>query len=120
MMPQRKPEGRTKLRLLLTPSEHQKLAEVAQQTGTNRSLIILEAIQAGLANQHLRITQEKRCKRTDAWIPTAVKTQLRQLAGALNVTQQHLTRHLLSIYLTSPPWDQKHMEPQTEVGKEAE
>ena len=115
----RKP-ARTKLRLLLTPSEHQSLTAAAQQTGTNRSLIILEAIQAGLTNPHLQITQEKRCKRTDAWVPTAVKAQLRELAGALNVTQQHLTRHLLSTYLASPPWNQKHTQPQTEAGKETE
>jgi len=117
MNEQRKP-ARTKLRLLLTPSEHQSLTAAAQQTGTNRSLIILEAIQAGLTNPHLQITQEKRSRRTDAWVP--VKVQLRQLAGALNVTQQHLTRHLLSTYLASPPWDQKHTQPQTEQSHEAE
>jgi hypothetical protein len=105
---------RTKLRLLLTPTERGKLDAAVLETGTTRSLLILEAIQAGLADPNLKTTQEKRNRRTDAWVPSPTKKKLRQLAATLNVTQQHLTRHILRAYLASAPWNPRPPQPQTE------
>lgn len=100
-------ERRTKLRLLLTPSELEKLDAAVQLTGTTRSLLILEAVKTGLADQNLNLTQQRRSARVDAWVTGGIKASLRQLATNLNVTQQHLTRHLLLTYLAHPPWTAK-------------
>ena len=109
-------ERRTKLRLLLTPTELEELDAAVRETGTTRSLLILEAIQAGLADPNLKTTQEKRDKRTDTWVPSPIKDKLRQLATIMNVTQQYLTRHLLLAYLASAPWNPKPAQPQPEPG----
>ena len=100
-------EGRAKLRLLLTPSELEKLDAAVLDTGTTRSLLILEALQAGLADPNLNINQEKRGRRIDAWATGSMKEKLRTLAARLNVTQQHLTRTLLLTYLASAPWNRQ-------------
>jgi len=107
---------RRKLRLLLTLSEREKLDAAVTRTGTTRSLLILQAIQVGLADPSLKTAQERRSRRTDAWIPSPIKRRLRELASTLNVTQQHLTRHLLLAYLESAPWNQSSPQPQTEPG----
>ena len=97
--------SRAKLRLLLTPSELEKLDAAVLDTRTTRSLIVLEALQAGLADPDLKIEQEKRDRRVDAWATILLKEKLRFVASRLNVTQQHLTRTLLLTYLASAPWN---------------
>jgi len=122
MREDRNETSRTKLRLLLTPSELEKLDAAVQDTGTNRSFILLEAMQAGLADPNLKIDQEKRTRRIDAWTTSRMKEKLRQLAAKLNITQQHLTRTLLLNYLTTSPWNQPkpHQQEPTEGGVNVE
>lgn len=100
-------ESRAKLRLLLTPSELEKIDAAVRDTGTTRSLLILEALQAGLADSNLNINQEKRDCRVDAWATGSMKEKLRLLAARLNVTQQYLTRTVLLTYLASAPWNRQ-------------
>jgi len=117
MKPERDGEARRKLRLLLTPSELAKLDTAVQDTWTTRSLIILEALQAGLAEPELKINQEKRDRRVDAWTTNSIKERVRLLAAQLHVTQQHLIRTLLLAYLASAPWNPKpHRNQGTEGG----
>lgn len=96
--------GKRKLRVLLTPSEHQKLEEAAFDACATKSLLVYEAVREGLAGDGQRITQERRERTIDVWVPPGIKERLEQLASNLTVTQQHLTRHLLFTYLSATPW----------------
>jgi hypothetical protein len=96
---------RTKIRLLLTPSELETLDwAVRESYAPTRSLIIFESFQAGLRNPNLKTRQEKRNRRIDAWTTKEMKHEIRQLACKLQVTQQHLVRHLLLSYIAAAPW----------------
>jgi hypothetical protein len=70
----------------------------------SRSLIILEAIRAGLQNTNLALVQERRSFRINARVPTEFKDRVKRLAGINGFTQQRLLRHFLFQYLTSAPW----------------
>ena len=119
MNPVRKRDERTKLRLLLTPSELRKLDAVVSEAGVNRSFLILEALKVGLSNPDLNIDQERRNQRVDAWATDAIKEHIRQLATHLHITQQHLTRHLLLRYLATAPWNAKQTKQPIYGGLEA-
>jgi len=97
-------DSRSKLRLLLTRSELEKLDATVSETGTNRSLLIFEAVQHGLADRDPEVRQEKRDRRVDAWVNRGLKDKLSRVAKRLNITQQHLARTLLLSYLAEAPW----------------
>ena len=97
-------DSRSKLRLLLTRSELEKLDATVSETGTNRSLLIFEAVQRGLAGRDPEVRQEKRDRRVDAWVSRGLKEELSRVAKRLNITQQHLARTLLLSYLAEAPW----------------
>jgi hypothetical protein len=97
---------RSKLRLLLTESETEQLNASAAESGASRSLLISEAMHAGLANSNQRFTQVKRSVIVDAWLPTGVIRALKRLAITHHLSQQHLLRLFLFQYLTTAPWEQ--------------
>ena len=94
--------------LLLNEEESGKLAEAVRTSGTgNRSLIILESIQARLHAPNLPGLQRKRTRVVYFWLPTEIMEEVRQLALDLRVSQQNLIRHLLFTYLVTAPWKRK-------------
>jgi hypothetical protein len=95
--------SRCKVKLLLNEEESGKLAEAVRGRG-NRSLIILESIQARLHAPNLPGLQRKRTRVVHFWLPTEIMEEVRQLALDLRVSQQNLIRHLLFTYLATAPW----------------
>jgi len=98
-------DSRSKLRLVLTRSELEKLDAAVSETGTNRSLLIFEALQRGLAGRDPVVRQERRDRRVDAWLSRRLKDELSRVAERLNITQQHLARTLLLSYLAEATWN---------------
>ena len=94
-------EERVKIRLLLTESELETLDRAVSESGAlNRSLIIFEAVQAGLQAPAPKIKWKKRNRRVDAWTSGEIKRRIAQLANEIGVTQQTLLRYLLTTYIS--------------------
>lgn len=97
---------RSRLRLILTESETAELDRAVAESGAIfRSLIIAEAIQAGLSRPADRtLTAERRCRRVDVWLPRGIGALVKRTAQAHKTTQQKLLRHFLFEYIASGPW----------------
>ena len=94
-------EERVKIRLLLTESELETLDRAVSESGaSNRSLIIFEALQAGLQVPTPKIKWKKRNRRVDAWTSGEIKRRIAQLANEIGVTQQTLLRYFLATYIS--------------------
>lgn len=94
-------EERVKIRLLLTESELETLDRAVSESGaSNRSLIIFEALQAGLQVPTPKIKWKKRNRRVDAWTSGEIKHRIAQLANEIGVTQQTLLRYFLAKYIS--------------------
>lgn len=98
--------GRSRLRLFLTESETAELDRAVRESGALfRSLIIAEAIQAGLAGHaDLVLIPQRRCRRVDVWMPKETEKRVRQVAAQHKTSQQELLRHLLFEYIRNGPW----------------
>lgn len=94
------------MRLLLTEEELKRIDQALVESGAlNRSLLILEAIQAGIANAALLRTVEGRRRwRVDFRIPRELKDKVQTVARRRHQTQQSLLRHLLFHYISRGPW----------------
>ena len=100
---------RDRISLLLTGSEVDELERAAVESGArSRNLIITEALKAGMLTPNLKVSQQKRCRRVDAWVPHGTAHEFKLLAASHNVTQAHLLRHLLRQYLANAPWRNNH------------
>jgi predicted DNA-binding protein len=99
-------EGRCRLRILLTEEEIARLdAAVAESYAMNRSLLVFEAIQAGIKKSMINTLPSASKRREVAiWVTRELKQQVKHLAENHSVTQQRLLRHFLFQYLTNPPW----------------
>lgn len=97
--------ARSKLRLLLTETEAEKLDDSAAQSGASRPLLISEALRAGLANPPQTLSRDKRSVRVDVWVPSELAAGVRRLAVTHHLPQQHLLRLFLFQYLTTAPWE---------------
>ena len=102
--------SRCKVKLLLNQEESESLAQAVKTSGTpNRSLLLLESIQAKLHAPTLPGLQRKRTKTLYFWLPTELMGEVRRLASELRVSQQNLIRYFLFTYLsqlerkTAPP-----------------
>jgi hypothetical protein len=102
--------SRCKVKLLLNEEESESLAKAVRGSGTpNRSLLILESIQAKLHSPTQPGLQRKRTKTLYFWLPTELMGEVRRLASELRVSQQNLIRYFLFTYLsqlerrTAPP-----------------
>jgi hypothetical protein len=103
------PKRRIRVYLLLTDSEACELERAAVESGAgSRNLIITEALKAGMRTPNLKVSQQKRRRRVDAWVPHGTAHEFKLLAATHNVTQAHLLRQLLRQYLTNPPWRNNH------------
>ncbi len=101
-----RPQRRVRLYLLLTDSEADELERAAAESGAgSRNLLLTEALKAGVLSPNLNVSQQRRCRRIDAWIPHATARDFKLLAANHSVTQAHLLRHLLRQYLASAPWN---------------
>lgn len=97
---------RSKLRLLLTETEAEQLGDsVAESGACSRTLLIAEALRAGLANPNQALMRGKRSVIVDAWVPTVLLAQLKQSAATHHLPQQHLYRLFLFQYLAQAPWN---------------
>ena len=89
------------MKLLLTEEESRKLAEAVKTSGApNRSLLILESIQAKLHSPNLPELQGKRTNILHCWLPTEIMEKVRLLAHEQGVSQQSLIRYFLFTYLS--------------------
>jgi len=101
----RKPRHRSKVRLYLTDAEVEELDRaVAESSAWSRSLLIAEAIKAGLNNPYLRLAPERRGRRVDARVPSRLRDNMKQLAKTQEVRQQSLLRRFLFHYISNGPW----------------
>jgi len=103
---ERRARKRSKLRLILTQSQTAELDRAVAESGAIfRSLIIAEAIHAGLSRPADRtLTAERRCRRVDVWLPRGIGALVKRTAQAHKTTQQRLLRHFLFEYIASGPW----------------
>lgn len=102
---ERRRNRRRKLRLLLTDSELEELERAVDESGAcSRSLIISEATRRGLLSREFAVTQERRSRRIDAWVPRRMLEELRRSATLHAVTQQWLLRRWLREYVAEAAW----------------
>jgi hypothetical protein len=102
---------RSKLRLLLTETDAEQLgASVAESGACSRTLLIAEALRAGLANPNQALMCGKRSVIVDAWVPTVLLGRLKEIAVTHHLPQQHLFRLFLFQYLALAPWNQDQTE----------
>jgi hypothetical protein len=103
--------SRSKLRILLTEAEVEQLDSSAAQSGAgSRTLLIAEAMRAGLANPNQTPRRERRSVIVDAWVPTTLLARLKEFANAHRLPQQHLFRLFLTQYLAQAPWNRDQTE----------
>jgi hypothetical protein len=86
--------------LLLTEEEASQLADAVNQFHVPRSLLILEAIQAGLRSLGTTTIPGRRSKPLSFRLPDEIAVRVKQVAQEHHVSQQNLIRHLLFNYLT--------------------
>jgi hypothetical protein len=98
-------ELNVRLRLLLTQNELDHVDEAVTESGAqNRSLLVLEAIQANITGIMPGPVEGARCCRIDVRVPGEMRIKVKEVAALLGLTQQNLLRHLLFRYLTQAPW----------------
>ena len=105
-------KNRTKLPLRLDDSLAKRLDRASEETGTNRSFIVLQSLQ-GLPNIDIARVRKKRFSRRDVCIPNEIKRELKQLAQDNGVSQQSILRYRLTRFLKDHPWRQKETAPET-------
>jgi hypothetical protein len=111
-----KGKRRDRVYLLLTDSEADELERATVESGAcSRSLIITEALKAGMLTRELKLSQQKRGRRVEAWVPRKTADEFKLLAATQNVTQAYLLRHFLRQYLANAPWTNND-EPSTREG----
>jgi hypothetical protein len=97
-------ETRKRSLLLLTEEEASRLADALKDSHVPASILILEAIQAGLQTLDLTTMPGRRTRTLYFRIPTEIRERVKQLATQRHVSQQSLTRHFLFTYISHPPW----------------
>jgi hypothetical protein len=118
--PELRESRRVRLCLLLTDSEADELDRASAESGAgSRNLLVTEALKAGLLNPSLNVSQERRCRRIEAWIPNATARDFKFLAANHSVTQAHLLRQLLRQYLANAPWRSNYEQEQKTEGTPA-
>lgn len=90
--------------LLLTEEEASRLADALKDFPVPRSILILEAIQAGLHTLDLTNMPGRRTRILCFRIPAEIEQKLKQLAAERHVSKQSLIRHFLFTYISHPPW----------------
>jgi hypothetical protein len=101
----KKSANRTKLRLLLTDAEFRKVGQALEEIRPmNKSFLITEAVQAGLAETNLDINQLRRICEIQFWLPREIAGSVRRLAGLTQTTQRELIHYFLFQYLANSPW----------------
>jgi hypothetical protein len=97
-------KARSRARLLLNDAEYARLRSAVHKTHTNKSFIILEAIQRGLHHgPQLDNIPTARTRRVDFWIPTEIDERVRELAKTHSLTQQSILRYFLFTDLKLQP-----------------
>jgi hypothetical protein len=91
--------------LLLTEAEASRLAGAVKELHVPRSLIILEAVQAGLQTLDPNVIPGRRTKSVHFRLPPEVREKVRLVATQYQLSQQNLIRHMLFAYLAAPPWN---------------
>jgi len=108
----------SKLRILLTPTEAERLDNSTAQSGVrSRAFLIAEALRAGLTDPPPGLRSGRRVVRVDAWVPAELVVRLKELAATHHLPQQHLFRLFLFQYLTVAPWERRHAEKESRGGE---
>lgn len=92
--------GSTTLQVWLSEDEYAELRRaVANAQAPNRSLLVFQAIHAGLEGGGMRGIQRKRTRAVNTHVSTEFKKKIRAKARMYGVTQQALLRGLLFQYI---------------------
>jgi len=89
---------RIKTSILLTGRERSILDKISRDSGTNRSLIVEEAVQLGLRQTCKLRFEGRRIHRINVWIPEESLRAVRETAARHSVSQQSVFRLFLSNY----------------------
>jgi hypothetical protein len=88
--------NRVKQRLILSPAELDLLDNAKWLSGApSRSAFTTQAISIGLRDFNQTIPKTTRKRRINVWIPSEIKTEMKERAKALAVTQQALLRYYI-------------------------
>ena len=97
--------SRSTFQLLLTDRELAELDRAVAESGAwTRSLLVAEAIHAGLLTQNLTLKRERRRRRVPVRVPAKMLDGLRRLASSHDLTQQAILRHYLFRYIANKAW----------------
>lgn len=97
---------RSAFELTLTDRELAELdAAVAESGAWTRSLLVSEAIHAGLLSNDLELTRQRRLRRVPVRVASSMLVEIRQLASSHGLTQQAVLRHLLFRFIANAPWN---------------
>lgn len=95
-------------RTLVIALSDEELAELRRAAGEanlpNISLLVFQAIQAGLEGEETQGVQRKRTRSVNIHVSKEFKEKIRMRARICRVTQQALLRGLVFQYLRSKPW----------------
>ena len=97
--------SRCRIRLFLTEQELAELDRAVAESGAwTRSLLVAEAVHAGLLTQNLTLKRERRRRRVPVRVPAKMLDGLRRLASSHDLTQQAILRHYLFRYIANKAW----------------
>jgi len=98
--------SRSTFQLLLTDRELAELDRAVAESGAwTRSLLVAEAVHAGLLTQNLTLTRDRRRRRVLVRVPAKMLDDLRHLAFSHDLTQQAILRHFLFQYIANKAWN---------------
>ena len=98
--------GSTTLQVWLTEDEHAELRRaVAEAQLPYRSLLVFQAIHAGLQSTETHGIQRRRTRTVNIHVSKEFKNKIRAKARMYGVTQQALLRGLLLHYIRNKRWE---------------
>ena len=97
--------GKAKLRIRLSADEHAELRRaVSESEFPNMTLLVFQAIHAGLESDEVAGVQRKHTKSVTIHISRMLQQKIRARARTYRVTQQALLHHLLFQYIRNRAW----------------
>jgi hypothetical protein len=103
--------GNKTLVVRLSQEEYGELRRaVGEANVPNMSLLVFEAIQAGLESDETHGIQRKRTRTVNIHISREFREKIRLRARMFQVTQQTLLRGLLFQYIRNKPWQRSQAE----------
>jgi hypothetical protein len=103
--------GSKTLVVFLSQEEYGELRRALGEANLpNISLLVFQAIQAGLENDEMDGVQRKRTRTVNIHVSREFREKIRSRAHMFQVTQQALLRGLLFQYIRNKPWQSAQAE----------